>query len=69
MVYFQIDLIIIIKPEKMDIKDKLVLKFTTWTELDEIEYNTIGAFKTRGSNKLGYYTVRMIEMPYFHHHK
>ena len=31
-------------PDKMDIKDELVLKGMTWSAAYEIEYNTIGAF-------------------------
>ena len=42
----------------MKIKYELVLYGTTWASADEIEYNTIGEFKTRNSNTPGYYIVR-----------
>ena len=38
----------------MKIKDEVVLNVMTWTAVDEIEYNTIGVFKTRDSNTPGY---------------
>ena len=41
----------------MEIKDELVLHGMTWASEDEIEYNTIGAFKTSNSNTPGYYIV------------
>ena len=45
-------------PDEMDIKDKLVLNGTTWSAVEEIEYNTIGEFQTSNSNTTGYYIVR-----------
>ena len=30
----------------------------TWSEVDEIEYNTIGAFQTSNSDTPGYYIVQ-----------
>ena len=45
------------KPDKMDIKDELVLHGMTWAAADEIEYNPIGTFKTSHSNTPGYYIV------------
>ena len=45
-------------PDKMEIKDELVLNGMTWAALGEIEYNTISAFKTSDSNMPGYYIVR-----------
>ena len=44
-------------PDNMDIKDELVLHEMTWEAADEIEYNTIGAFKTSNSKMTGYYIV------------
>ena len=41
----------------MDIKDELVLNDITWAEVDEIEYNNIGAFQNSDSNMPGYYIV------------
>ena len=41
----------------MEIKDDLFLNGMTWEELDDIEYNTIGAFQTSDSNTPGYYIV------------
>ena len=46
------------KPDVMNIKDDLVLHGMTWTDEDEIEYSTIGAFQTSDSNTPGYYIVR-----------
>ena len=48
----------------MDIKDEFVLYGMTWSEAEEIEYNTIGAFKTRNSNTPGYYIVRWTSNAY-----
>ena len=45
-------------PDKMDIKDKLVLRGMTWAASDKIEYNAIGAFITSDSNTPGYYNFR-----------
>ena len=42
----------------MDIKDEIVLHGMTWEEVDEIEINTIGTFKTSDINTPGYYIVR-----------
>ena len=39
----------------MKTKDKLVLHGITWAAADDIEYNTVGAFKTSDSNTPGYY--------------
>ena len=45
MVYFEIDLKKeTTNPEKMEIKDELVLHGMNWEAADKIEYNTIGAF-------------------------
>ena len=48
----------------MDIKDELVLHGTTWSAENEIEYNTIGVFKTSDSNMPGYYICRWIGNAY-----
>ena len=54
MVYYQIDLKKeTTNPDDMDIKDKIVLKCMTLAAADDIEYNTIGAFKTSDSNTPG----------------
>ena len=45
-------------PNKMKIKDELFLQGTTQAAADEIEYNTMGAFKTSDSNKNGYYIFK-----------
>ena len=37
-------------PEEMQIKDELVLNGITWAELDKIEKDAIGTFRTRKSN-------------------
>ena len=42
-------------PYDMDIKDEIVLKGMPWAASYEIEYNTIGSFKTINSNTPGYY--------------
>ena len=42
----------------MDIKDDFVLHRMTWAAVDEIEYNTIGEFKTSDRNTPGYYIVQ-----------
>ena len=42
----------------MKIKDELVLHGMTRAASDEIEYNTIGTFKTSNSNTPGYYIVQ-----------
>ena len=42
----------------MNIKYFLVLHGITWAEADDIEYNTMGAFKTSESNTPGYYIVQ-----------
>ena len=56
MVYWQIDKKKeTTNPDEMKIKDELVLNGMTWTEADNIEYNTIGAFQTSDSNTPGYY--------------
>ena len=58
MVYFQIDLKKRNKNlDKMYIKYELLLNGTTWSEADQIEYNTIGEFQTRNSKTPGYYIV------------
>ena len=41
----------------MDIKDELVLNGMAWTAVEKIEYNTVGSFQTRDSNKPGCYIV------------
>ena len=43
--------------DEMDINDKLVLHIMAWEEANEIEYNTIGVFKTINSNTPVYYIV------------
>ena len=45
-------------PNEMKIKDELVLQGMTQAAEDEIEYNTMGAFKTRDCNTHGYYIVK-----------
>ena len=40
-------------------KDELVLNRMNQVEADHIEYNTIGAFKTSGSNTPGYYIIQL----------
>ena len=45
-------------PNKMKIKDELVLQGTTQVASDEIEYNTIGAFQTSDCNTCRYYIVK-----------
>ena len=52
------------KPDKMEIKDKLVFYVMNWESADEIEYNNIGAFKTINSNMPGYYIVRWKDNAY-----
>ena len=42
----------------MKIKDELVLQSMTQAAADEIEYNTIGAFKTSDFNTHVYYIVK-----------
>ena len=42
--------------DDMDIKYDLVMNGTTWAAVEEIEYNTIGAFQTQDSNTPGYYS-------------
>ena len=42
----------------MKIKDELVLQGMTQVAVDEIEYNTMGAFQTSGCNTHGYYIVK-----------
>ena len=42
----------------MDIKDGLVLNVMTWEEIENIEYNTIGAFQTRDIKTPGYYIIQ-----------
>ena len=42
-------------PDEMEIKDALVLNSINWAASEDIEYNTIGALQTSGSNKPGYY--------------
>ena len=44
-------------PDKMEIKCKLFLHGMTWAEAYDIEYNTIGSFKTSDSDTPGYYIV------------
>ena len=59
MVYFQIDFEKeTTNPDKMKIKDELILNGTTWAAAGNIEYNTIGVFQTRDSNIPGYYIGR-----------
>ena len=48
----------------MEITDELVLYGMIWSEAEEIEYNTIGAFQTRNSNTPGYYIVRWTSNAY-----
>ena len=45
-------------PNKVKIKDELVLQGMTQAAADEIEYNTMGAFQTRDCNTHGYYIVK-----------
>ena len=42
----------------MDIKDELALTGITWSEVENIEYNTIGEFQTRYSNTTRYFIVQ-----------
>ena len=42
----------------MKIKDELVLRGMTQTAVENIEYNTMGAFQTRNCNTHGYYIVK-----------
>ena len=42
----------------MEIKENLVLNGMTWSELYNIEYNTIDEFKTSNSNTPEYYIVQ-----------
>ena len=51
-------------PYEMEIKDELILNGMTWSEADNIEYNTIGAFQTTNSNTPGYYIVRWTDNIY-----
>ena len=48
----------------MDIKDKLVSHGMIWSEADQIEYNTIGAFQTSDINTPGYYIFQWIGNAY-----
>ena len=65
MVYCQIDLKKeTAKPDKMDIKDGILLNRMTWASADEIEYNTIVAFQTCNSNTSGYYIAWWIVNEY-----
>ena len=58
MVYFQIDSKReTTNPDEVDIKDKLLLNSMTWSESENIEYNTTVTFQTRDSNTPGYYIV------------
>ena len=58
MVYFQIDFKKeATNPDKMEIKDELVLHRITWSAANKIEYNTIGAFQTSDSNTPVYYIL------------
>ena len=45
-------------PDKMEIKDNLVLNGMTQASADKIEYNTISSFQTSDSNTPGYYIVQ-----------
>ena len=59
MVYFQIDFrTVTTNPDKIEIKDQLVLNGITWEAAEKIEYNTVGAFQTSNSNTPGYYIFR-----------
>ena len=42
----------------MEVKDELVLNGMPWAAADDIENNTISAFKIRDSKTPGYYIVR-----------
>ena len=42
----------------MNIKDDLVLQGMTQAAADDIEYNTMGAFKNSDCNTHGYYIVK-----------
>ena len=44
-------------PDKMDIKDELILNCMNWVSADEIKYNTMGEFKFSDSNMYRYYIV------------
>ena len=48
----------IIDPNEMKIKDELFLQGMNQAAADEIEYNTMGAFKTSDCNTHGYYIVK-----------
>ena len=45
-------------PNKMKIKDELVLQGMTQAAADEIEYNTMGVFQTGYCNTHGYSIVK-----------
>ena len=45
-------------PNKMKIKDELVLQGMTQVTAEEIEYNTMVAFQTSDCNTHGYYIVK-----------
>ena len=47
-----------INPDKMKIKDELVLQGMAQAAAEEIEYNTMGAFQTSDKNTHGYYIVK-----------
>ena len=53
-------------PDKMEIKDELVLHGMTWEASDEIEFNTIDVFQTRNINMPVYYILygQVINIPY-----
>ena len=58
MIYCRIDLKKeTTNPDKMDIKNELVLNDMTWEAADKIEYNTIGEFQTSDINMPGYHIV------------
>ena len=51
-------------PNKMKIKDELVLQGMTQVAADDIEYNTMGAFQTRDCNTHGYYIDKWTDNAY-----
>ena len=42
----------------MEIQDEIVFSGMTWAAVEDIEYNTIGAFQTNNINMPGYYIVQ-----------
>ena len=51
-------------PNKMKIKDELVLQGMNQAAADDIEYNTMGVFQTSDCNTHGYYIVKWTDNAY-----